>query len=75
MKRNYVFRFREVAFDTDEGQGEDEELNQLLSSRFECTSYQVRATSSEEAFNEMVLRMTEDTGFKILHVEYDVTMT
>lgn len=75
MKRNYVFRFREITFDTDDGHGEDEQLNQLLSSKFECTSHHVRALSKEEAFSEIVTRLTEDTGFKVLKVEYDMTMT
>lgn len=75
MKKNYVFKFREIKFMTDDGTGDDEHVNHLLNTKFGGLTYQVRSSSQEEAFERTISHIVEVTGFNVLDADYEVSMT
>lgn len=75
MKNNYVFKFNEVIFDTNDGGEEDPQVAHLLNSKFGRTEYSVRAATKEEALKSAIDHLTEVSGFKVIDADYEFIIT
>ena len=76
MKNNYVFTFRGIIFDTDEGTGEDDPIvAHLLNSKYGNSVFQIRAVSQEAALTEAISLITSQSGFRIVDADYEIKIT
>ena len=71
----YVFRFKDVKFNTADADGEDELTANLLNSKFGRSVIQVDATKEDEALEYAIGRLKWLSGFEVLDADYDVVIT
>lgn len=75
MKNNYIFKFNEVVFDTNDGGEDDPQVAHLLNAKFGKTVYNVRAESQEAALKSAIDHLTEVSGFRVIDADYDFIIT
>lgn len=68
----FIFKFKGVAFDTDEGMGQDESLANLLNKKYGNQTVEVRSSNEQDALTEAIDQLTEMSGFCVLDADYDV---
>lgn len=71
----YVFKFKDVKFKTDDGQGEDDVVANLLNSRYGKTVITIDAPSFVDALSSVIYSLKNESGFDVLDVDYDLTIT
>jgi len=76
MKRNYVFRFKDIKFVTnDDGQGEDPIAAMILSRQYGRLRLETQASSQSEAKAYIFNQLIESSGFRIKEADYDIIIT
>lgn len=73
--RTYIFKFRDVRFNTDEGDGEDELTANLLNSRYGSSTLTVQANEPDEALQAAIYQLKKFSGFDVIDADYDVSVT
>ena len=71
----YVFRFKEIKFNTNDGSGEDDLVANLLNSRYGKSVIDVDAPSFDDALQFAINTLKKESGFDIVDVDYDLTIT
>lgn len=73
--RTYLFRFKDIRFNTDDGAGEDELTANLLNSRYGNTTLTIYAEEPDEALQVAIRQIKKSSGFDILDADYDIIVT
>lgn len=71
----YVFRFKDIKFDTSDPDGEDEMTANLLNSKYGRTVLEVEADGFDEALKIAIDRIKWQSGFNVLDADYDLSIT
>lgn len=71
----FTYRFKGVAFDTDEGMGQDQSLANLLNEKYGNLRLEVRASNEDDALSEAINQLSEISGYCILDADYDVQVS
>jgi hypothetical protein len=71
----YVFRFKQIKFKTDEGMGEDALVENLLNSRYGNSVIDVDAPTFDDALQFAINLIKRESGFDVVDVDYELTMT
>ena len=71
----YVFRFKDVKFNTTDENGEDELTANLLNSKFGRSVIETTSLNETDAFKYAIDRLKWLSGFDVLDADYDVVIT
>jgi len=71
----YVFRFKEIKFNTNDGTGDDDLVANLLNSYYRKFVINVDAASIDDALHFAISTLKQDSGFDVLNIDYDLTIT
>lgn len=71
----FTYRFKGVAFDTDEGMGQDASLASLLNEKYGNLKLEVRASNEDDALEEAINQLSEISGYCVLDADYDVQVS
>lgn len=71
----FTFQFKGVAFDTDEGMGQDTAVANLLNEKYGNLKIEVRAQDEDEALTEAIHQLSEESGYCVLDADYDVRVS
>lgn len=71
----FTYRFKGVAFDTDEGMGQDESLANLLNEKYGNLKLEIRADNEDEALTEAINQLSEISGYCVLDADYDMQVS
>jgi hypothetical protein len=75
MSRKFIFKFKEISFDTDEGDGPDESTAYLLNSKYSNKHYITEAENENDALRFVIQQVVDMTGFPVFDVDYDVQIS
>lgn len=75
LHRVFIFLFKGVVFNTDEGDGQDEGLSNYLNEKYGHSRIEVHASSHNEALQEAISNLTEMSGFCVLDADYDMQVS
>lgn len=73
--RLFIFTFRGVIFDTDDGSGEDSSLANLLNEKYGNLRIEVRSDTEENALRDAIEQLTLASGFKVLDADYETQVS
>ena len=72
VSRLFMFRFKGVMFDTDDGMGSDESLTHVLNEKYGNMKIDVRADDENDALREAIRQLTDAAGYEIIDADYDI---
>ena len=73
--RTYIFKFKDIRFNTDDGAGEDELTANLLNSRYGSSVLTIHAEEPDEALQAAIYQLKKSSGFDVVDADYDVSVT
>lgn len=71
----YVFRFKDIKFDTSDPEGDDELTASLLNSKYGRTVLEVEAEGFDEALKIAINQIKWRSGFDVIDADYDLSIT
>lgn len=71
----FTYMFKGVAFDTDEGMGQDESLANILNEKYGNLKLEIRADNEDEALAEAINQLSEISGYCVLDADYDMQVS
>lgn len=75
VSRVFIFTFKGVSFDTDEGMGHDESLASLLNEKYGNRRLEVYAEHENDALSEAIDRLSDMSGYCVLDADYDMQVS
>jgi len=75
VSRLFMFKFKGLMFDTDEGMGSDESLSHVLNEKYGNINIDVRAENENDALREAIRQITDEAGYEIIDADYDIRIS
>ena len=75
VNRLFIFRFKGVSFDTDEGAGQDTSLANLLNEKYGNVKVEVNAEHENDALEMAIDHLSNISGYCVLDADYDMQVS
>ena len=75
MSRNFIFNFKGISFDTDEGDGQNSGLAHFLNEKYGSKRIHITADTEENALHEAVDQISEMSGYSVLDADYELQIS